>query len=276
MNRKTFIFSKNSRFLTSLFHTISVSVAALLIFVIAAPLASALFEFLTYSMTKPMRMGDVFFAVKLSLMTATIASFLAIITALPVSWLLARKKIPGKIVIDTILDLPLVISPIALGAMLLLFFKTAPGEFIEELFGPFVFEVKGIILAQFVVIIGLAIRMIKSIFMEIDPEYETIARTLGVSEAGAFFKVSLPMAKSGIGSAFIMVWARALGEFGATVTLAGAMPLKTSTIPVAIYLSYGVADISSMMALILLAVIIAFIMLISMRALGSAKLKQVS
>jgi len=276
MNRKTFIFSKNSKFLTYLFHTISVSVAALLIFVIVAPLASALFEFLTYSMTKPMRMGDVFFAVKLSLLTATIASFLAIITALPVSWLLARKKIPGKIVIDTILDLPLVISPIALGAMLLLFFKTAPGEFIEELFGPFVFEVKGIILAQFVVIIGLAIRIIKSIFMEIDPEYETIARTLGVSEAGAFFKVSLPMAKSGIGSAFIMVWARALGEFGATVTLAGAMPLKTSTIPVAIYLSYGVADISSMMALILLAVIIAFIMLISMRALGSSKLKQVS
>jgi molybdate transport system permease protein len=118
------------------------------------------------------------------------------------------------------------------------------------LFGPFVFEVKGIILAQFIVVVGLAIRLLRSAFEAIDVEYENLARTLGYNQVQVFLRVVLPMAGKGLLASFLLVWGRAIGEFGATVTLAGATPLKTETIPVAINLSFASADISSALVFI--------------------------
>ena len=123
----------------------------------------------------------------------------------------------------------------------------------------------GIILAQVVVISALAIRLLKSTFDSIDPRYEQVGRTLGLSKFRAFIKITLPLAKDGLIAAGILTWARAVGEFGATVTLAGATAMKTETLPVAIFLSLASADVEKAIAVIFLLVIIAVTALLIMR-----------
>lgn len=238
-----------------LFNIITIGVAALLSLFFLVLIVSMIAELWRESFARTPEARTILFAIRLSILTATVSSILALSVSLPVAYLLSREVFPGKDLLDTLLDLPIVLSPIALGAMLLIFFNTSVGKQIEQVFGPFVFEVKGIVLAQFVVIVGLSIRLLKTTFEGIDVEYEHLARTLGYNKANVFFRVVLPMARKGVLASFLLVWGRAMGEFGATVTLAGATTLKTETIPVAIYLSFESADISS--ALIFIMVLIA-------------------
>jgi len=149
--------------------------------------------------------------------------------------------------------------------MLLIFFNTPLGIQIDEQFGPFVFEVKGIVLAQFLVVVGLSIRLLKTTFEGIDVEYENLARTLGYNKMQVFFKVVLPMAGKGLVASFLLVWGRAIGEFGATVTLAGATTMKTETIPVAIYLSFESADITGALTYITILITISLAILFFLR-----------
>ncbi|ODS36133.1 hypothetical protein BEH94_01880 [Candidatus Altiarchaeales archaeon WOR_SM1_SCG] len=209
--------------------------------------------------------AEVLFAIKLSLITATITAVISIIIGIPAAYAISKTEFRGKSVVDTILDLPIVVSPIALGAALLVFFNTPAGIAIEEHGIKFVFVVSGIILAQFTVVSALFIRLMKSSFDSINPRYEDVARTLGCSKFQAFFKVTLPLAKNGIISAGILTWARAIGEFGATVTLAGATAMKTETLPIAIFLSLATADVEKAMTVILILVCIAMIALIAIR-----------
>ena len=231
--------------------------------------ASTIIELCRTSFVKPPNAGEVAFAIKLSVLTATAASVAAMAVSVPVAYLLSRAEFPGKAFVDTLLDLPIVLSPIALGALLLIFFNTAPGRAIEGRFGPFVFEVKGIILAQFCVVVGLSIRLLKATFEQVDVEYENLARTLGCDSLRAFLKVVVPLARRGILASFLLVWGRAVGEFGATVTLAGAMTMKTETIPVAISLSFESADISNALVFILILIAVSFGVLFSVRKLGA-------
>jgi molybdate transport system permease protein len=143
----------------------------------------------------------------------------------------------------------------------LFFFNTPVGKFFETHLFRVVFEVPAIILAQFVVIIGLAISLVKIVFDYINPEYELIARTLGATQPQIFFHILLPIAKKGILSAFLLVWARAVGEFGASVTLAGATTMKTETLPVAIFLSFASSDIYNAIILTLISIFIGIALL---------------
>jgi molybdate transport system permease protein len=232
----------------------SLSVSALLFLGI---LVYALFQQLGYStLQKPLNYKEIFFAARMTVVTATVSSGIAVLLAIPLAYVLSRYDFPLKSLVSSLLYLPLVVSPIALGSMLLIFFSTGAGRFIERNLFRIVFEVPGIIFAQFIVIVGLAISLIKSVFDYIDPEYEAVARTLGANKFQTFFHNLLPAAKKGIISAFLLVWARAVGEFGATVTLAGAMPMKTETLPVAIYLSFASADVGSAIALIFIAILL--------------------
>lgn len=225
-------------------------------------------ELLAGGPVKPPDGEEIFFALKLSLSTATAASLLSLLVSLPVAYLLARFEFPGKALLDTLLDLPLVLSPIALGAMLLIFFNTAPGRALDARFGPFVFSARGIVLAQFCVVVGLSLRLLKNAFEGIDPEYENLARTLGCNRLQVFLRVVVPMARKGIFASALLTWGRAIGEFGATVTLAGATPFRTETIPVAISLSFGAADISSALVFILILVAVSLGILFAVRRIG--------
>ena len=208
---------------------------------------------------------EILFAIRLSLATATVATIISILIAIPVAYAISQTKFPGKDIVDSMLDLPIVISPIALGACLLVFFNTPIGAGIDDNIMKFVFAVPGIILAQFTVISALAIRLLKSTFDSIDPRYEQVGRTLGCSKPEVFLKVILPLAKDGLIASGILTWARAVGEFGATVTLVGATAMKTETLPIAIFLSLASADVEKAIAVIFVLVIIAVVALIAMR-----------
>lgn len=210
---------------------------------------------------------EILFAIRISVTTATIAAAIAILIAVPVAYAISRSRFPGKDIVDSLLDLPIVISPIALGAALLVFFNTPVGAAINDNVVKFVFAVPGIVLAQITVVSALAVRLLKSTFDSIDPRYEQVARTLGCSQPEAFLRVTLPLAKDGLIAAGILTWARAVGEFGATVTLAGATAMKTETLPTAIYLSLASADVGKAVAVVLVLVIIAVIALLAIRKL---------
>ena len=208
---------------------------------------------------------EILFAIRLSLTTATISAVISILIAIPVAYAISRTSFPGKDIVDSLLDLPIVISPVALGAALLVFFNSPLGEAIDDNILGFVFSVPGIVLAQILVISALAIRLLKSTFDSIDPRYEQVARTLGCSQPEAFFRVTLPLARDGLIASTILTWARAVGEFGATVTLAGATAMKTETLPTAIFLNLASADVGKAIAVIFVLVIIAVIALLAIR-----------
>lgn len=208
---------------------------------------------------------EILFAIRLSLTAATLATLISILIAVPAAYAISQFQFPGKEVVDSLLDLPIVVSPIALGATLLVFFNTPVGAGIDRHLLKVVFAVPGIIVAQFTVVSALATRLLKSTFDDIDPRYERVARTLGYTKLEAFFKVTLPLARNGLIAALILTWARAVGEFGATVTLAGATTMKTETLPIAIFLSLAIADVEKAVVVILLLITIALVALIILR-----------
>ncbi len=211
------------------------------------------------------------FNLRLSLFCATLASFLSILMGLPAAYALSRFDFRGKQMVDTLLELPLIVSPAALGAMLLIFFNNPLGGWLEARGLHFVFTVNGIVLAQFVTTAGLATRLIKAALDEIPPRYEEVARTLGASPLKAFLTVTLPLAKRGLLSAFVLTWAKALGEFGATITVAGSMPMRTETLPIAIFMRLSTADLKGTAILTLILVGLGLLVLYSVRNLGAIR-----
>ncbi len=205
---------------------------------------------------------EIIFSVQLSVVTATVATIVCLAVAVPAAYAISRSDFPGKSFVDTVLNIPIFMPPIALGAAMLIFFT--PGTPTGEIGRFFVFQVPGIILAQFTVISALAIRLMKSTFDDVNPRYEDVARTLGYNKFQAFFKVTLPLCRNGLLAAIILSWTRALGEFGATVTLAGATRMKTETLSIAIYLSLASADVvkATVVILILAMIAIATLMII--------------
>jgi molybdate transport system permease protein len=204
------------------------------------------------------------FSIYLSLFTASAATLLSILIGIPSAYALSRMDFYGKQLVDTILEFPMFVSPAALGAMLLIFFNTPLGEATQM--GPrFVFEPSGIILAQFVTTLGVATKLIKVAMDEIPRRYEEVARSLGASPVKAFFTITLPLAKRGILASAILTWAKALGEFGATITVAGSMAMKTETLPIAIFMRLSTADIEGTVVLISVLIAISLSILFGVR-----------
>ena len=228
-------------------------IAALVLFLFYAVLILSLLTFLEGPRFLAILLApDTLFSIRLSLVTATAAMLLAVAIGLPAAYALSRFQFPGKKMVDTLLELPMIMSPVALGAALLVFFNTPVGNVIQERGILFVFEFPGIVLAQFATIAGLATRLMKTALDEISPRYEAVARSLGANAWEAFRKITLPLSFRGILSAMILCWAKAVGEFGATVMLAGTMAFKTETMPIAIFMSLASADIPKTIILILI------------------------
>ena len=164
------------------FRLATLSILALLVLFLVVIIASLVAYTDRHALLSTLVSDEILFAIKLSLTTATVATIFSMVIAIPVAYAVSQADFPGKDIIDTILDLPIVISPVALGAALLVFFNTPIGSAIENRLLGFVFEVPGIVLAQFTVVVALAIRLLKSTFDSIDPRYEQVGRTLGCSK----------------------------------------------------------------------------------------------
>lgn len=207
------------------------------------------------------------FSVRLSLIAATVSTGLSLLLAIPAAYALSRFSFRGREAVETVLEFPIIVSPAALGAIILIFFNNPLGEWVQEYLIRFVFAFAGIVLAQFITILGVAVRMLKTAFDAVPVELETVARTLGANPRHAFFSVTLPLARNGLIAAFILTWAKALGEFGATLMVAGTMAMRTETLPIAIFMRLSSADIEGTVALILVLVAIGLTALAAARRL---------
>jgi molybdate transport system permease protein len=177
-------------------------------------------------------------AVRLSLLVALTATIASLPFGVALGYLLARRQFLGKGVVETVLSLPLVLPPVVTGYALLVLFgrKGWLGWYLDEWFGlQLVFTWKGAALASAVMAFPLMVRAIRLAFAEVDIRLEQVARTLGAGRFDAFLTVSLPLARRGIIAGAVLAFARSIGEFGATIMIAGNIPGETRTIPLAIY-----------------------------------------
>jgi molybdate transport system permease protein len=181
---------------------------------------------------------DEWIAIRLSLQIAIVATVFALPFGIAVAWLLARKDFWGKSLLDGIVHLPLVLPPVVTGYLLLISFgRRGPiGAFLYEYFGiVFSFRWTGAVLASGVMAFPLLVRAIRLSFEAIDRRLEDAAGTLGASPLRTFLTVTLPLALPGVIAGMVLCFAKALGEFGATITFVSNIPGETQTISAAIY-----------------------------------------
>ncbi|MFQ5810217.1 MAG: ABC transporter permease, partial [Armatimonadota bacterium] len=157
----------------------------------------------------------------LSLWTSTVTTLIGLLFAVPTGYALSRYRFPGHILADTIVDLPIVFPPLVMGLSLLVFFQTPVGKWLDAHGLGFVYEPRGIVLAQFFVAVSFGIRAIKSTFDDIDRRQEDVALTLGCTRGQAFWRIAVPNARGGIVAGAILTWAKAFGIFGALMVFVG-------------------------------------------------------
>lgn len=199
--------------------------------------------------------------VALTLRTAALSTLLIVPPALAVAWLLARRTWFGKSLVETLVALPLVMPPVATGLILLqLLGRRGPiGGWLHRTFDlDVVFTWRAVVAAMMVMSFPLLVRAARVAFEEVNPRFEQIARTLGATDARVFATITLPLAARGIISGMLLAFARAIGEFGATILVAGSIPGRTMTLSLAIYNLVQLGRDSDAFRLLGYAVVIAF------------------
>ncbi len=174
----------------------------------------------------------------LTLKAALVSTFITLPIAIWLGWMLAKKNFLGKLIIEGLINIPLVAPPIVTGYLLLIVLgkNGIIGRFIHELFEiNLAFNFTAVVIASIIVSLPLAVRNIKSSFELIDPNYERASNSLGASRISTFFRIYVPMALPGIISGAVLAFARSLGEFGATISFAGNIAGKTQTIALNVY-----------------------------------------
>ncbi len=173
----------------------------------------------------------------LSLKVSVVAIGLMLPPAFALAWLLARMRFPGKVLVDALVHLPLVVPPVVTGWLLLLAFgSSGPLGRVLEAFGTTVmFRWTGAALACAIMALPLMVRAMRLSLEAVDPRLEAAARTLGAGPWDTFFAITVPLALPGVLAALVLGFARSIGEFGATITFVSNIPGETQTLPLAIY-----------------------------------------
>jgi molybdate transport system permease protein len=205
--------------------------------------------------------GEDWQVVALTVRASGLATLLILPPGLLLAWVLARRDWPGKSLVETAVALPLVMPPVATGLILLkLLGRRGPvGRLLHDHLGiDVVFTWKAVVLAMAVMAFPLLVRTARVAFEGVPPRLEQIARTLGAGEVRVFFTVTLPLALRGILGGSLLAFARALGEFGATILVAGSIPGKTTTLSISIYQLVQLGQDDDAYRLMLVAVAVAF------------------
>tara|TARA_B100002003_G_C13897125_1_gene437213 strand:- start:35 stop:715 length:681 start_codon:yes stop_codon:yes gene_type:complete len=198
-------------------------------------------------------------ALRLSLQAASLGTLLAFPIAGLLALTLVRSRIKWKFLLDTLISIPLVMPPIITGYFLLLFLgKNGPlGSMLDKTFGvEIIFTWAAAALAAGLISLPLMVRAIEVTLTEIDPRMELVARSLGASRWHAFWTITLPLCKKGLIASILLGFARGLGEFGATLIVAGNIPGRTQTLPLAMFTELQAGDDNSVMRLVLLSLIL--------------------
>ncbi|WSY64207.1 molybdate ABC transporter permease subunit [Nocardia sp. NBC_00881] len=179
-------------------------------------------------------------ALRLSLLCASLATAICLVLGVPLAWLLARGEVPGRGLIRALVTVPLVLPPVVGGVALLLALgrRGLVGRYLYEWFGfTLPFTTAGVVIAEAFVAMPFLVISVEGALRAADPRFEEAAATLGASRWLTFRRVTLPSVLPGVVAGGVLCWARALGEFGATITFAGNFPGKTTTMPLAVYLA---------------------------------------
>lgn len=194
------------------------------------------------------------FPVVLSLQVATLATLADVVVGVSVAWLLARKRFPGRDLLGALFALPLVLPPTVLGYYLLVALgrRSPLGIWLDQLGMPLVFTWRGAVVAAAVTALPLIVQSARAALESVDAELENVARTLGRSEFAILRTITLPLAWRGVFAGGVLCFARALGDFGATLMVAGDIPQRTQTLPLAIYDAVQSGDLTTATTLVLL------------------------
>ncbi len=209
----------------------------------------------------------------LSLKVAGLATLIDLVLGIGLGWVLARRRFRGRDVLDALCTLPMVLPPTVLGYYLLVLLGRhgAIGGWLMDQFGiNLIFTWQGAVIAAAVVAFPLVFKPARAAFEAVDGQLEQAARVLGMSEWAVFLRVTLPLAWRGILAGLLLAFARAMGEFGATLMVAGSIPGKTQTLSIAVYeaVQAGQDDVANLLVLIISAACIAVLLLTSWLAPG--------
>lgn len=227
----------------------------------------------TASYTSPQEVWNVLasreirYATVLSLVTCTITALLSLLIAVPVSYLMSRKRFPGYAFVDAALDIPIVLPPMVVGLCLLIFFQTKMGHLIEKVV-PFTYSIAGVVLAQWVIGAAFAIRSMRGVFDHLSARPEDVAMTLGCTRWQALWHVTLPAARPGMFAAASIAWARSLGEFGPVMVFVGATRMKTEVLPTSVWLALTAGELEQGVAVSLLMIVLSTLVLAAIRITG--------
>ncbi len=214
-------------------------------------------------------------ALRLTLLSCTVAAILSVWVGTPLGYLLSRYSFPGRWIIDTLVDIPIVLPPLVLGLSLLILFHQPifgwqiEGWFRDSLGFPIAFRWPAVVLAQFSVACAFSVRTMRVTFDQMNPRAEEVARTLGCTRGQAFWQIALPQSRRGIVTAFTIAWARALGEFGPILVFAGTTRMRTEVLSTSVYLELSIGNLDAAVAVSLLMVMLAVVVLLVLRVLGT-------
>ena len=241
--------------------------AALGLAFLVLPLAGLLVRTPWASLPERLTAPGVLTALRLSLQAATIATVFCVVLGVPLAWLLARVDFPGRRLVRALVTVPLVLPPVVGGVALLLVFgrRGLVGSWLDDRFGvTFPFTTAGVVLAEAFVAMPFLVIAVEGALRGADTRYEEAAATLGAGRWTTFRRVTLPLVAPGIAAGAVLCWARALGEFGATITFAGNFPGRTRTMPLAVYLALE-TDLQDAVVLSLVLLTVSVVILVSLR-----------
>lgn len=207
-------------------------------------------------------------ALRLSVITSTVTLVIALVLGTPLAYLLARSNFRGKRIVDSLIDLPIVLPPTVAGVALLVAFGRRGyfGQYLDDLGLELAFTTNAVILAQLFVAAPFLVRSLKAGFESIDPAYEQVSATLGVSPLLTFWRITLRLARPSLIGGAVLCWARALSELGATLIFAGNFSGRTQTMPLAIITAFESRQgLAGAVALSVILLAVAFVLLLALR-----------
>jgi molybdate transport system permease protein len=211
--------------------------------------------------------SDAVAALVLSLWTASVATAVALVIGVPLAWVLARSSFPGRRLLRALVTLPLVLPPVVGGVALLLAFGRTGflGRYLDSVFGLTIpFSPLAVVMAETFVAMPFLIITVEGALRSADQGFEEAAATLGATRMTVFRRVTVPLIAPSLGAGAVLCWARALGEFGATITFAGSFPGRTETMPIAVYYALE-NDPDAAIALSLVLLVVSIVVLVSLR-----------
>jgi molybdate transport system permease protein len=206
-------------------------------------------------------------AIQVSMTTTLIATGVTFVFGTPLAYLLARRRFPGRSVVDTLVDLPMLLPPAVAGVALLVTFgrRGLLGPYLTDAGITIAFTQVAVIMAEIFVASPFFVKSAISAFAAVDRELERAAAVDGATPLRAFLRVTVPLSISALFGGLVMTWARALGEFGATIIFAGNFPGRTQTMPLAIYIGFEI-DLNVALTLSAVLLAIAFAVLLVVKA----------